>query len=104
MVMPTPTRASDPRQSVCRDVDALRERRMRAVDLFEAGMRQVDVVRQLGVSAQTASRWYRGWQVGGRDALIGAQRLGRAPRLSHEQVAQVQTALVAGPKANGFAT
>ena len=77
---------------------------MRAVDLFEAGMRQVDVVRQLGVSAQTASRWYRGWTVGGRAALIGAGRLGRTPRLPDGQLAEVQTALVAGPKANGFAT
>jgi transposase len=77
---------------------------MRAVELFEAGARQVDVVTQLGVSAQTASRWYHRWQAGGRDALLGAERLGRTPRLLDEQLAEVQTALVAGPKANGFAT
>jgi transposase len=77
---------------------------MRAVELFEAGLRQVDVVNRLGVSAQTASRWYRRWQAGGRDALLGAERLGRTPRLSDGQLAEVQTALVAGPKANGFAT
>jgi transposase len=77
---------------------------MRAVELFEAGARQVDVVTQLGVSAQTASRWYHGWHSGGRDALLGADRLGRTPRLSDERLAEVQTALVAGPKANGFAT
>src|SRR5207248_4812250 len=102
MVMPTPTRSSGPRQSVRRDVDALRERRMRAVELFEAGLRQVEVVTQLGVSAQTASRWYQRWQTGGRDALLGAERLGRTPRLSDGQLADVQTALVDGPKANGF--
>jgi transposase len=77
---------------------------MRAVELFEAGMRQVDVVTELGVSAQTASRWYHRWQTGGRDALIGAARLGRTPRLSDEQVAEVGTALLAGPKAHGFGT
>src|SRR5205809_5723538 len=99
--MPTSPRSSSPRRAVRRDVDALRERRMRAVELFEAGMRQVDVVSQLGVSVQTASRWYRGWQVGGRDALVGAERLGRTPRLSDEQLAEVQTALLAGPKAHG---
>ncbi len=77
---------------------------MRAVELFEAGMRQVDVVTQLGVSAQTASRWHRQWAAGGREALVGADRLGRTPRLSDGQLAQVQTALVAGPKANGFGT
>jgi transposase len=77
---------------------------MRAVELFEAGARQVDVVTRLGVSAQTASRWYHRWQSGGRDALLGADRLGRTPRLSDEQLAEVETALMAGPKANGFAT
>jgi transposase len=77
---------------------------MRAAELFEAGMRQVDVVSRLEVSAQTASRWYRSWQAGGRDALVGAERLGRTPRLSDEQLAEVQTALLAGPKAHGFGT
>jgi transposase len=77
---------------------------MRAVELFEAGLRQVDVATRLGVSAQTASRWHRRWQTGGRDALIGADRLGRTPRLSDGQVAEVEAALVAGPKANGFGT
>jgi transposase len=77
---------------------------MRAAVLFEAGARQVDVVTRLGVSAQTASRWYRSWRAGGREALVGAERLGRTPRLSDEQLAQVQTALLAGPRANGFGT
>jgi transposase len=85
-------------------VETLRERRLQAAEMFEAGMRQVDVVRQLQVSAQTASRWYASWRHGGRDALIGAQRLGRTARLSDEQLAQVESALSAGPKANGFAT
>jgi transposase len=56
------------------------------------------------VSAQTASRWYHGWRGGGRDALVGAARLGRTCRLSDEQLAKVEAALLAGPKANGFAT
>jgi transposase len=77
---------------------------MRAVELFEAGMRQVDVVTGLGVSAQTASRWYHSWRTGGRDALVGAERLGRTARLSQQQLADVQAALLAGPKAQGFAT
>src|SRR2546429_6133388 len=97
-------RSASPRRSVARDVDALRQRRMRAVELFEAGMRQVDVVTQLGVSAQTASRWYHSWRAGGRDALIGAARLGRTARLSDGPVAEVQTALLAGPEGNGLAT
>jgi transposase len=77
---------------------------MQAAEMFEAGGRQVDVVTQLEVSAQTASRWYRDWRAGGRDALIGADRLGRTPRLSDEQLVEVETALLAAPKSNGFAT
>lgn len=77
---------------------------MRAVELFEAGARQIDVVTQLEVSAQTASRWYHRWHTGGRNALVGAERLGRTRRLSHEQLAKVENALMAGPKAHGFAT
>ena len=96
--MPTPLRSTSSRRGVRRDVETLRERRLQAAEMFEAGMRQVDVVRQLQVSAQTASRWYASWRHGGRDALIGAQRLGRTARLSDEQLAQVESALSAGRK------
>jgi hypothetical protein len=70
--------------------------------LFEAGLRQADVVAELGgfgadrvtVVPQLAGR--------GREALAGAERLGRTSRLSDEQLSEVETALLAGPKANGF--
>lgn len=77
---------------------------MRAARMFDRGKRQVDVVAELGVSAQTASRWYRAWQTGGREALAGAGRAGRTPKLSDEQVAQVADALTQGPAVNGFPT
>jgi transposase len=77
---------------------------MRAAELFERGKRQVDVAAELEVSAQTASRWYRDWQAGGREALAGAGRAGRLPRLSDEQVAEVEAALAEGPAANGYST
>ena len=44
--------------------------------MFGRGKRQVDVVAGLGVSAQTASRWYRAWQEQGRAA--GWRGAGRA--------------------------
>jgi transposase len=46
----------------------LRQRRMQAAAMFDRGKRQVDVVSELGVSAQTASRWHQAWTDGGRQA------------------------------------
>ena len=40
----------------------------------------------------------------GRDGLYGAGRAGRRPKLSAEQLDQVETALANGPEANGYAT
>ena len=77
---------------------------MRAATMFARGKRQVDGGVELGVSAQTASRWYRAWAEGGRAALAGAGRAGRVRRLNDEQLAEVQAALAKGPRANGFPT
>jgi transposase len=77
---------------------------MRAVRMFDRGARQVDVVRELAVSAQTASRWYRAWQEGGRAALSGVGQAGRPRKLTDKQLRQVEKALLRGPKANGYPT
>ncbi|MEJ2578988.1 MAG: winged helix-turn-helix domain-containing protein [Kineosporiaceae bacterium] len=77
---------------------------MHAAGMFAWGKRQVDVVVALGVSAQTASRWHRAWRDGGADALDGVGRAGRRSRLSVDQVAAVEAALLEGPQANGFGT
>ena len=87
-----------------RDFEALKRRRMRAADLFGRGNRQADVARALGVSAETASEWYRLWSEGGRAALAGAGRAGRRPRVSDDQLVEVVAALRQGPRANGFPT
>lgn len=77
---------------------------MAAADMFARGRRQVDVVIELGVSAQTASRWHRAFFAEGKKGLAGAGRAGRLRRLSDAQLAQVEAALVKGPRANGFPT
>jgi transposase len=87
-----------------RDFEALRQRRMQAARMFDRGARQVDVAWELGVSAQTASRWYRAWCDGGRRALIGAGRAGRPSRLSDAQLRLVEKALLRGPRAHGYPT
>lgn len=87
-----------------RDFEALKARRMKAAAMFARGKRQVDVVAELGVSAQTASRWHRAWTEQGRSGLAGAGRAGRTRKLSDEQLAEVEAALAKGPRANGFPT
>jgi transposase len=82
----------------------LEQRRMRAAELFGRGRRPAEVARELGVSVQSASEWYRRWSAGGTQSLRAAGRAGRLPRLDAGQLAEVEAALLKGPTANGFAT
>src|SRR6266852_4974465 len=87
-----------------RDFKAMEERRMRAADLFEQGVSPAEIARQLGVWHQIVSDWRAMWRRAGRDGLRGAGRAGRRPKLSREQLAQVEAALAKGPEANGYTT
>src|SRR4029453_13686393 len=73
-------------------------------DMFARGKRQVDVVTELGVSAQTASRWHRAWQGQGRGGLAGGGGAGRRRKPADEQLAGAEAGLREGPRANGFPT
>lgn len=86
------------------DYGTEQQHRLKAEKLFQKGCSQADVARQLEVSRQTASRWYAAWDSGGREALAGAGRTGRKPRLSGEQLCQLQAILLAGAPAAGFET
>ena len=77
---------------------------MRAVQLFERGVIPAEIARQLEVGHQTVSDWRTSWRQGGRDALRAAGRAGRLPKLTGEQLDQVEAALARGPQANGYAT
>jgi len=87
-----------------RDFQGLEQRRKRAARLFGVGERLAAVARKLQVSRQSVSRWFRQWKSGGTTALRGAGRAGRAPRLHAGQLQQVERALRAGARANGFNT
>jgi transposase len=82
----------------------MEQRRTRAARMFERGVSDADVARQLGVSRQSVSRWHADWKRGGTEALKAAGRAGRLPRLSEAQLAEVERALRRGPRANGFTT
>src|ERR1700730_3690018 len=86
-----------------RDFAAMEERRMRAADLFEQGVIPAEIARQVGVSHQIVSDWRAACRRDGRDGLRGAGRAGRLPKLSHDQLAQVEGELAKGAAANGYA-
>jgi transposase len=96
--MPTVPR----RPAAQRERDRLEARRLRAAELFAAGVRQAEVARQLEVSAQAVSVWYARWQHGGTEALRSRGPSGPTPRLSDQQLASVEQALLRGATANGF--
>src|SRR5215471_11518449 len=85
-----------------RDFKAMEDRRMRAADLFEQGVRPAEIARQLGVWHQIVSDWRAAWRRSGRDGLRAAGRAGRLPKLSRDQLAQVEGELINGAEANGY--
>jgi transposase len=96
-------RSMDRRVRPRRDFAAMEERRMRAAELFEQGIRPAEIARQVGVSHQIVSDWRAAWRRAGRDGLRGAGRAGRLPKLSQDQLAQVEGELAKGAAANGYA-
>jgi transposase len=96
--MPTVPR----RPAAQRERDRLEARRLRAAELFAAVVRQVEVARQLEVSAQAVSVWHAHWQTGGTEALRSRGPSGPTPRLSDAQLATIERALLEGATAHGF--
>jgi transposase len=70
--------------------------------LFAAGVHQAEVARQLEVSAQAVSVWHARWKQGGAEALRSKGPSGPPPRLSDQQLATVEQALLEGATVNGF--
>lgn len=75
---------------------------MRAADLFEQDVTPAQIAREVGVSHQIVSDWRAAWRRSGRDGLRGAGRAGRLPKVSRDQLAQVEVELVKGAEANGY--
>ena len=88
-----------------RDFEAMGQRRKRAARLFAAGkMILAGIARELEVSRQSVSRWYKQWKRGGGRALRGTGRAGRKPKLEREQLRRVEVALRKGARTHGFGT
>ena len=87
-----------------RDFGGLERRRMQAARWFEKGETQSAVARRLDVSRTTAMRWAQAWDRQGPEGLRAAGRAGRKPRLSEEQLQQVEEVLLGGPRGSGYPT
>ncbi len=86
-----------------RDFSALEKRRIEAVRLvLEEGLSQGETARRVRAAQQSVSGWLRRYREEGRAGLAKAGRAGRKPRLSQEQLAQLESLLLAGPEAHGF--
>jgi transposase len=82
----------------------MQARRMKAADLFAEGVRQADIARRLSVSHQTVSEWHDLWSQGGSEALKGTGPAGRRPKLSAEQLDEIDAVLKQGARAYGYPT
>ena len=82
----------------------LERRRLAAADLFAQGLTAAAVARRVGVSRQSAHRWYHAWQAGGVQPLRARGPVGRHRKLSAVQLDQVEQALLQGAGAHGFAS
>jgi transposase len=74
----------------------LERRRLAAANLFAQGVSAAVVALRLGVSRQSAHRWYRAWRAGEVQALRARGPIGRHRRLLPTQLDQVEHALLEG--------
>jgi transposase len=83
------------------DLQWLQRRRLQAADLFAQGKTKAEVALELGVSAQTAGRWWQRWRDGGVAGMRTA-RHGKPAQLRPAQLAKVRRVLDRGAVAAGF--
>ena len=91
-------------RGVQRDFDALEERRMRAIGLWQGGATQAAVARWVGVVPQTVARWVSQYRRQGETALKKAGRAGRKPELDPQERERLRELLMARPQQLGYET
>jgi transposase len=82
----------------------LEYRRQLGGKLLAQGQGVREVARVLEVAPSSVSRWKQARQRGGERALQAKPHAGPTPRLSKAQKRRLVAALVAGPRAAGYAT
>jgi transposase len=87
-----------------RDFSALERRRLKAARLLRRGLRPAEVARRLGVHRQSVGRWQQQLAREGLAGLKKAGRAGRPPKLTAEQLLDLEEELIRGPRTWGYAT
>ena len=77
-------------------------RRLRAWQLFEAGWKQADIARALGVTSGAVSQWIKSAKQSGAEALKQRKAKGPPSRLSAQQYQHLDALLRQGAEAFGF--
>ena len=77
-------------------------RRLKALELRDAGWSQPEIAATLGVTPGAVSQWLRRANLEGRDALRHRRDPGRASRLSEEQIGRLMMLLTGSPEAAGL--
>ena len=89
-------------KGVRRDFEALEKRRLAAIKLFGEEFNNSEIGRRLKVCNQTASRWRKQYESGGKAALQKAGRAGRKPLLSSTDQQRLVELLQQGPERLGY--
>lgn len=84
--------------------EELERRRRRAIELLDKGLRLAEVARILGVERRSVERWLKTRREGGLRLLRAKPASGRPPKLSAEDRKQLESILLEGARASGFAT
>jgi transposase len=77
-------------------------RRLRALELYEAGWKQVRIAEALGVTRGAVSQWLKAARTGGRAALRRRPLPGAKPKLTTAQRAQIPALLAQSAETHGF--
>lgn len=77
-------------------------RRLRAVELHEAGYRGTRIAEVLGVTKGAVSQWLKAWREGGKEALMHKFFSKKPSKLTPDQKEQLIEFLKDGPEAQGY--
>ena len=87
-----------------RSPDEWQQLRHRAAELFAHGHSIRQVSDALHISYEAVRVWHRTWAAQGTEALLKRPPRGRRPKLSGEQLQQMEAELLKGPRHHGYST